>query len=72
MNVSVVPSSFPAPIAPDFYKCDEYYAFPTNATYEDCQIAFNYLPTGSDLIHWASRYNRDDPHSLPFVVTYRQ
>jgi len=44
VDVSVVLSTFPAPSLPHFFECDGYYAYPSKAIYEDCQVAFNNLP----------------------------
>ena len=70
MNISVVQSSYPAPIAPDFHDCDTYYEYPNRATYEDCQVAFDLLPAPDKTVYWDTVYDESDPYSLPFVVTH--
>lgn len=69
-TLSVVPSSFSPPAPPDIYDCDKWFASPTNATFDDCVVAFNQLPTDSAPIYWKTTPDPHDPFSLPHTETH--
>ena len=69
MPLSLLPSSFTPPILPDFHHCNPYFSGNNSPSFLDCQLAFNQLPTGSQLEAWYSLPEEWEPNGLPLVVS---
>ena len=65
----VIPSRFPAPVLPDVYECNEFYATPDVAKTDDCHIALGLLPDGIPQ-PFSYHFNDDDPNRLPLTVAH--
>ena len=71
VNLTRLPSNFPAPVLPDTYVCDSFYALPQPATLADCHEAFDLLPEGAPQ-PFSYYFSDDDPNRLPLTVGHGQ
>ena len=69
-HLDAVPSRYPEPVSPDTYDCAEFYARPSPATTQDCQIALGLLPSGTADEPFSYHFNNDDPNLLPLRVSH--
>ena len=69
-HLNDVPSSFPAPVAPDGYNCDDWYAAPEPPTVADCRVAFSLLPSGTADEQFSYDFPAGDPNLLPIKVSH--
>ena len=69
-NATFVPSTFPPPVAPDSFTCNDHYAYPKPPVRGDCQVAFEQLPTGDELEPFSYYFSDDDPNQLPIFVAH--
>jgi len=68
MTVSLVPSSFIAPTAPDFHHCNLFYSETQPPIFSDCQRAFARLPAGRTPEAWYTLAEHREPFGLPLVI----
>ena len=69
-NANFSPSTYPVPIAPDNFICNDHYAYPNPPVRPDCQVAFEQLPTGDGLEPFSYHFSDDDPNRLPIHVAH--
>ena len=69
-HLNDVPSGFPPPVAPDSYGCESWYAHPQPATVEDCHLALNLLPSGTEVEPFSYHFPADDPNRLPLLISH--
>ena len=72
LNLTVGTSSYPAPIAPDIFDCDDWYATPEAADPADCQVALSLLPSGTEDEPFSYYFPNDDPNHLPLKVSHSE
>lgn len=68
--LDVVPSRYPAPVEPDVFTCANYYSTPQIPEVQDCRIALDLLPQGTEGQPFSYHFNNDDPNRLPIIVSH--